>query len=305
MKKTAYAALFLLLCQVWAILGQQSGISIQGGEAGQAPKKGEQFVQPLTNEAIIRFVKAGLDEDTVISMVNTQPGKYSFGGDDITALKTAGVSGKIITAKVNKSASTPTPAPVAPTGVSEKQDQSGPPVQKPERMPPKRQDTSSIQLPETPGLYCITVGEVNAVIGQAVLFRRTGGLLAGALTFGIVSGKINIKIPGTHAGTHLGSRPVFYYHSGPGDPPGVLSLVLARLKESNGNRQLEAKASGAWRASEGISTNSQIQTNTSLASPSVYKVEPQEELKAGEYAFYLRTAGASTQDAFLYAFSVE
>jgi hypothetical protein len=142
-------------------------------------------------------------------------------------------------------------------------------------------------------------------VGQAVLFRRTGSRLAGTLTFGIVSGKVNIKIPGSHAGTHLGSRPVFYYHTGPDDPPGVLTLVLSRLKESNGKRQLEAKASGAWRTSEGISINSQIQTNISLASPNVYRVEPQGELEAGEYAFYLRTSGASTQDAFLYGFSIE
>jgi hypothetical protein len=62
---------------------------------------------------------------------------------------------------------------------------------------------------------------------------------------------------------------------------------------------------GAWRASAGISINSQIQTKTTAASPAVYRVEPQDQLKLGEYAFYLRTAGASTQDAFLFAFSVE
>ncbi|MGD0130091.1 MAG: hypothetical protein ABSF46_32640 [Terriglobia bacterium] len=53
------------------------------------------------------------------SRVNTQPGKYSLGTDDVIALKTAGVSEKVITAMLNKSASAPTPASLAPAGVTE------------------------------------------------------------------------------------------------------------------------------------------------------------------------------------------
>ncbi len=275
MKRAGFTVLLLLLWPLWITPGQQSGGSKSATQSGEpVQENNQQPGQPLTNVSIVELVKGGLSEDTIISIINTQPGKYVLDPQYVSALKEMGVSDKIIAA-----------------------------MQK--RMPLTGQDTPSIQVPDTPGLYCFTNGKLDAVIGQAVLFRRTGSRLAGAVTFGIVSGKINIKIPGSHAGTHLGTRPVFYYHTGPDDLPGVLSLVPSRLKVSNGNRQLEAKASGAWRASEGISINSQIQTNTSLASADVYKVEPQGELKAGEYAFYLRTAGASTQDAFLYAFSVE
>ena len=165
--------------------------------------------------------------------------------------------------------------------------------------------SASAELPEAPGLYYVTPEGLRAIVGRAVVFHRTGSALAGAVTFGIVSGKVNIKIPGKHAGSHLPSKPVFYYHTAPDDPPGVVSLVLSRLKEAHGNRQLEARSSGLGRASKGISINSQIQTDISLASPGVYKIEPASSLDDGEYAFYLRTSGASTQDAFLYDFSVE
>jgi hypothetical protein len=113
-----------------------------------------------------------------------------------------------------------------------------PPDAEPESVRFAARTVTSVQLPEFPGLYYVDAGKSEAIIGQAVLFRRTGSRLAGALTIGIVSGKINIKIPGTHATTHVGARPVFYYHTGPGDPPGVLELVLARLKDANGKRQL-------------------------------------------------------------------
>ena len=122
MKKTLIMVLFVLLCSVWTVPGQQSGstkISIEGGEPAQrAKEKKEQAAQPLTNDSIVKLVKAGLGEDTIIKMVDTQPGKYSLGADDIIALKTAGVSEKIIAAILNKSASAPAPASVAPASVA-------------------------------------------------------------------------------------------------------------------------------------------------------------------------------------------
>jgi len=121
LRKLATAVL-LLLCPMLAVLGQESGgakISAQGGETGQAPKKNnEQGAQPLTNDSIVKLVKAGLGQDTIISMVNTQAGKYSVGADDVIALKKAGVSEKVITAMLNKSASVPTPVSAAPASVA-------------------------------------------------------------------------------------------------------------------------------------------------------------------------------------------
>jgi hypothetical protein len=141
MKKAVTTVLALLLCPVCAVVGQQSGglkISVQGQSAKE---KKEQPAQPLTNDSIIKLVKAKLSEDTVISIVNTRPGEYSLGADDIIALKRAGVSDRIIAAIVNKAATTQAPAaaplaPVAPAGVTERRDESGPPETKPVGQPP-------------------------------------------------------------------------------------------------------------------------------------------------------------------------
>jgi hypothetical protein len=84
MKKVEFLISFLLLCPLWNVPAQQSG-------------------QPLTNDSIVKLVKAGLSEDTVVSIVNTQPGKYSLGADDIMALKKAGLPQKVIAAMLNKS----------------------------------------------------------------------------------------------------------------------------------------------------------------------------------------------------------
>jgi len=60
--------------------------------------------QALDNDAVLRLVKAGLSEDVIVGVVTAQPGKYSTSADDVTSLKSAGVSDKIIAAMVNKRA---------------------------------------------------------------------------------------------------------------------------------------------------------------------------------------------------------
>ncbi len=108
MKKTVVAALLLFFCSGWNTPGQQSGgikISVQGGDPVQgAMEKKEQPGQPLTNESIMRLVKIGFSDETIISMVEHEPGNYSLGAEAVIALKKAGVSEKIIRAMLSKSA---------------------------------------------------------------------------------------------------------------------------------------------------------------------------------------------------------
>jgi hypothetical protein len=167
------------------------------------------------------------------------------------------------------------------------------------------QGTLPSPLPDAPGLYYVTDQGSRALVGHAVVFHRSGSLLASTLTVGIVSRKVNIQIPGKHAEPYLGPRPVFYYRQSADEPPGVISLVLSRLKVYRDRRQLEVSAAGAGRASAGVSINSEIQIHIDRVSASVYRVTPADNLTDGEYAFYLRTNGARTQDAFVYDFSVE
>ena len=56
--------------------------------------------QALNNEAVVKLVKAGISDDTIIGMVYQQAGKYDLSPVDITALKGAGVSERIIAAMV-------------------------------------------------------------------------------------------------------------------------------------------------------------------------------------------------------------
>jgi hypothetical protein len=59
--------------------------------------------EALTNESILKLVKAGVTEDVISGMIANQPGSYSTGTNAVIALKEAGVSDKIIAAMVAKS----------------------------------------------------------------------------------------------------------------------------------------------------------------------------------------------------------
>jgi hypothetical protein len=58
----------------------------------------------LTNESILKLVKAGLGDDVILGMMSSQPGQYSVDSDGVIALKQAGVSDKVIAAMVGRGA---------------------------------------------------------------------------------------------------------------------------------------------------------------------------------------------------------
>jgi hypothetical protein len=72
----------------------------------------------LDNATILKLVKAGIGEDTIVGMVNQQPGTYALSADDIIALKNAGVTDKVIAAMVVRNGATPQPAPTQPTAAN-------------------------------------------------------------------------------------------------------------------------------------------------------------------------------------------
>jgi len=73
----------------------------------------ESAQQTLSNDDILKLVKAGLEEDVIVSIIDQQAGKYSLTSDDVIALKNAGVPDKVIAAMVRKNTAPP-PSAAAP-----------------------------------------------------------------------------------------------------------------------------------------------------------------------------------------------
>ena len=58
--------------------------------------------EALTNEGVLKMVKAGLSEDLVVSAIADQPGSFTLSANELVALKEGGVSEKIIRAMMAK-----------------------------------------------------------------------------------------------------------------------------------------------------------------------------------------------------------
>ena len=58
--------------------------------------------EALTNEGVVKLIKAGLSEDLVISAIADQPGNFVLGATELVALKEGGVSEKVIRAMMAK-----------------------------------------------------------------------------------------------------------------------------------------------------------------------------------------------------------
>ena len=102
------------------------GLNLSSVQAAPATPPAAQTVPPtpsasaqrasavLTNDTILKLVKAGLGDDVIVGMVNSQQGQYAVDSEAVIAMKQAGVSDKIISAVVAKASSPAAPTTPAP-----------------------------------------------------------------------------------------------------------------------------------------------------------------------------------------------
>ena len=69
----------------------------------------------LTNDSIVLLVKAGISEETIVSMIQTQPTRFDVGPGGVLALHTNGVSDKIIHEMVLRGQGASTTSPARPS----------------------------------------------------------------------------------------------------------------------------------------------------------------------------------------------
>src|SRR6266568_7203197 len=106
--------------------------------------------EPLTNQAVVKLLGAGLSEDIVVRMVKTLPGNYALGPDDLVELKKAGASNEIIKAMMERQPpAAPAPADPAP-GPAAAIDGAAP---APAKSPARPVEGTAPNVPFEPGLY--------------------------------------------------------------------------------------------------------------------------------------------------------
>ncbi len=187
-------------------------LSLQGQEA-------------LTNEAIVKLVKAGLGEDMVVSMVKAQPGKYQLGAEDVIDLKKNNVPDRVITAMLERSQA----GNLAAHGP-------GGPAAQPAAPP--------AGYPTEMGVYHKKGGEWVEVLPEVVNWK-TGGVLKSVASAGIVKGDVN----GAHSRNSVTTPLEFLIRAGEG--VGITEYQLIRMRENRDAREFRTVTGGVLHVSGG------------------------------------------------------
>lgn len=165
--------------------------------------------ESLTNDGVIRLVKAGMSEELIVSIVRQQPGAYSLGADQLVLLKEAGVSEKLIQAMLEKGRTEPA-------------------------VPGAEAKASPAPMSGGPGIFYKKEGQIFELLSEQVEWETTGAL-KNIASAGIVKKDIKGSVAGPSSRNFL-RNPMEILLS---PPPGrnVNSYVLVPLKEKDGQRQ--------------------------------------------------------------------
>lgn len=211
----------------------------------------------LTNDAIIKMVKAGLSEDIVLSSIKAQPGNFTTGADDLIALKKAGVNDKIIAAMIAKAASGGAAAPSAPAASA-----------------PAAAPAQQFEI----GVY-YKKADAWADLPPEVANFKTGGVLKSIGTAGIVKGDVNGHLNNSHSPNQVKTPIDLLVYT----PEGIAitEYQLLRLREEKDSREFRTVTGGVLHVSGGA-TRDLVQFEGKKLAPRTYEIQLP-TLTSGEY----------------------
>lgn len=213
--------------------------------------------EALTNDAIVKMVKAGMSESLIVSMVGQQPGNYSTKIDDLIALKQAGVSDKVVTAMAAKAAGgTPTPA-ASPSAAPA----AGP----------------AMEI----GVYFKKLDVWTEVLPEVVNWK-TGGTLKNLASAGVVKKDLNGNITGPGSRNSIKSPLEFLIVAAEG--VSITEYQLIRLRPNKDYREFRTVTGGILNQQSGAMRD-MVPFEGKKVSPRNFSVVLPNNLGAGEYGF--------------------
>jgi hypothetical protein len=216
--------------------------------------------QALNNDSIIKMTKAGLSDDLIVTTVNSQPGTYDTSADGLIALKTAGVSDKVVAAIVAKGSAPAAPAMAPPT-----------PVAAASLRPPGIDDV---------GVYFQDKSGAWQRLEPEIVNFKTGGVLKTLATNGLVKGDINGHIPGAKAKSVLTFPVTLAVYVAEGVD--IEEYQLLRLRVNSDNREFRSMTGGVFHSSGGAQRDLVEFKSTKIA-PRVYQIVLDQVMGKGEY----------------------
>ena len=211
----------------------------------------------LTNDAIVKMVKAGLADDVIVSMIGSQPAHFSVGTDDLIALKTQGVPDKVIGAMVTKTSAPPAASSAVAT------------------------TATANDTPTEMGVYYKNKNQWVEVIPEVVNWK-TGGVLKNRLSGGIVKGDVNGNLKGGSSKNSALTPLEFLIITAEG--VNVSEYQLIRLHVNKDEREFRTVTGGVFHA-EGGANRDMVDFEGKKTASRTFNVVLPDTIGAGEYGF--------------------
>jgi len=211
--------------------------------------------QELNNESIEKMAKSGLGDDVIVSMIQSQPGKYNLTPDAMISLKADGVSNTVLAAMAAKGGSA-TAQSAAPANA------------------PSFDDFDL-------GVYTMVKSEWIIVPSEQVNWK-TGGVLKTIATDGIVKGDVNGHIKGAQSQTRVNSPLKFLVKTQDGQE--ATDFQLVRLHQKSNAREFRTMTGGVFHSSGGA-TRDAVNFEQKRIAKHTYEITLPVTLPPGEYAF--------------------
>ena len=229
----------------------------------------------MTNDSVVKLIKAGLSEDLVVTTINSSPGKYDTSTSALIALKKAGAGDKVVAAIILKTTgasaapAAPTPEPAASTA-----NPSTPLGMAPGALPPGV-DTIGVYYHDSSSN---TWQEVPA---EVVNFKSEGALKHYA-SAGVLKGEKTALIGGNRSSLPLKLPASFILYVPEGRAPGEYQLI--RMHVNADSREFRA-ANGGIVHDAGGALRDVIDYVPKKIAPRIYLIEMGEDTENGEYGF--------------------
>jgi hypothetical protein len=284
--------------------------------AAAPPKKATPKAAPvtpvLTNQDIIKLVKAKLSDDLIIQKIAHSKTRFDTSVDGLVALREAGVDDRLLAVIMNPASApaarptatpsaNPPPAP-APASTLPPKPSFGPDQTRPREVAatvtnsaktPAARPVEVGAAPPNYGVYIADHGELKPLgrIQTKVQISKLRSLLRTYIPF--VRQKIDINIPGAHSSSRFeATRPTFFAYFPPSRDASKFKLLQCKITGQNFDQRTVANASIMFSTEQ-----NQDEVPCDIGPTSVkdlYRIFPREDLPAGEFGFVEGNTGSKS-----------
>jgi len=246
---------------------------VRGQDSGALRKR-------FTNEDVISMVKLGLTEDVIIAKIRAMSAaggdavSFDTGVEGLKALKAAEVPDSVIKVMIN-----PTQQPATIVTAST-------PMTIDPNLPP----------PEV-GVYWKDRANFVLIQGQALTNTKAGGKAGSIFTNGMRNQHWDATIEGPTSKNVVRERhPSFYLYVPDGSD--AADYVLIKLNKKGDRREFQVGSFGGITGGKsGVKKDKEVSCSSEHVGIRMYKITLNEDLKPGEYAFFMGTGSQSNMSS--------